>query len=102
MPASHTPDIIYEDLGTGNGLKILIKDNAEEKTPTIVIIIRSYYSETYNGLRASAEFLEGSNRIEDIKNIMHDKRFWSLIEYYQKKIIESLSKEELLFTDKTF
>jgi hypothetical protein len=98
MGASLGPQITYEDLGTGNGLKITVNDNAEEKSLRIGITISSYYSKSYTGLRACAEFFEGSKRIEDIKNIIQDKRFWNLIEYYQKKLIEPVSKEDFLLT----
>ena len=97
MIDSLAPQITYEDLGIGNGLKIKVNDNAEEKSLTINITISSYYSKSYTGLRAYAEFFEGSNRIKDVNNIIKDKRFWNLIEYYQRKIIQPLAKEEFLF-----
>jgi hypothetical protein len=102
MAASLGLQITYENLGIGNGLKITVNDNAEEKSLTINITISSYYSRSYNGLRAYAEFFEGSNRIDDINNIIQDKRFWNLIEYYQKKLIEPLAKEEFLSTSNRF
>ena len=101
--ASLGPRITYEDLGIGKkGLIIKVTDNTEETPLSINITISSDYDNNYTGLRAYAEFFERSNRIKDVNNIFQDKKFWNLIDYYQKKIIQPLAEEELSITDNRF
>jgi hypothetical protein len=87
-----------EELATDNGSKVIVvKNNSEEeKKLTIVVTIYGYnIKKTENGFRAFAEFFEGNNRIEDLKIIIKNKKFWGLIEYYyHKAIVDLLSEEE--------
>jgi hypothetical protein len=85
-----------EELGTDNGSKVVVvKNNSEENKLTIVVTVYGYHIKTDNGFRAFAEFFEGNNRIEDLKIIIKNKKFWDLIEYYYHNAINDLlSKEE--------
>jgi hypothetical protein len=95
-----------EELGTESGSKVIIvKYNSEEKKLTIVVTMYGYSIKTDSGFRALVEFFEDDNKIEDLKIIIKNKKFWSLIEYYHKASIDLLSKEEdeeeLLLSDDT-
>jgi hypothetical protein len=99
-----------EELGTDNGSKVIVvKNNSEENKLSIVVTVYSYHIKTDNGFRAFAEFFEGNNRIEDLKIIIKNKKFWDLIEYYYHKAISDLlseeeqeEEEELLLNDRKF
>jgi hypothetical protein len=89
--------VVYslETLGTDKGsIVVVIKNNSPEKKLTIVVTVSCYHNETDNGFRASTEFFEDNNRIEDIKSIVKNKKFWDLIEYYHKTMINIPHKEE--------
>jgi hypothetical protein len=101
MPNPYSLDIIYGELRNTDGLKVIVNNNAEEHAlRRIIITINIYYTKNNNNIfRASVEFFNANNRIDDITNIVQDKRFWSLIQYYQKEIIYAVSKEPSLLND---
>lgn len=84
-----------EVLRTDNGSKIqVVKNNFQEKKKlTLVVTIYSVYNKADNGFKASAELFEGDNLIEDVTNIIKNKGFRDLLEYYHKTIIDIPSKE---------
>ena len=84
-----------EMLRTDNGSKIkVVKNNFEERKVTLVVTIHNCYNKKLNGFKATTEFFEGENLIEDLKNIIKNKGFQDLIEYYYKTIIDLPSNEE--------
>ena len=84
-----------ETLKTDKGSTVVvIKNHSPEKKLAIVVTISCYHNETDNGFRASTEFFEDANRIEDLKSIVKNKIFWDLIEYYHKAMIDFPPKEE--------
>lgn len=84
-----------EVLRTNNGSKIKIVNNnfEERKKLTLVVTIYRCYNKMDNGFKASAEFFEGDNIIEDVRNIIKNKGFRDLLEYYHNAIIDLPSKE---------
>ena len=97
MRAPYTLDI--KEPKTGNGLEITVNDNAEQSPSKIILIINIHYSKNHTEFAVSIEFCDGNNRIDDINSIVKDRRFCILIEYYQKEIIDTLSKESSLLND---
>ncbi len=97
----YTLRILYEELEAGNELKAIVNSNGEEIPLKIVVTIHSTYGRdrVHTGFRASAEFFEGNNRIDNFASIVKNERFWSLIEYYQKEIVALSSKKQLILTD---
>jgi hypothetical protein len=102
-----------EVLRTDNESRVIVvvKNNSEEKKLAIVVTVYSDQIKTDNGFRAFAEFFEGNNRIEDLKIVIKNKKFWDLIEYYYHKVIIDLltseegqqqEEEELLLNDRKF
>jgi hypothetical protein len=95
-----------ETLETDEGTtRVIIKNNSLEKKLTIIVTISWYHNEADNGFRASTEFREDGNRIEDFKSVLKNKKFRDLIEYYHKAMINVLpkddeEKEKLLDNDK--
>jgi hypothetical protein len=89
---------------------VVVKNNSEENKLAIVVPVYSDQIKTDNGFRAFAEFFEGNNRIEDLKIVIKNKKFWGLIEYYYHKVIIDLltseegqqQEEELLLNDRKF
>jgi hypothetical protein len=102
MQSPYTLAITNQEVGRANELRVIVNSNGEEIPLRIVVIIHRYHSKFGNGFRASTEFFEGNNRIDDIMSIVKNKRFLGLIEYYQREIIDLSSKDQLLLNDSKF
>jgi hypothetical protein len=99
MQAPYSLQIKCEQLEGGNGLKATVNYNAHEKLLALIVRINNKSNKNHNQVRASVEFFEDNNRIEDIKTIIKDKRFRRLIEYYREQIIYAKSRKSLISND---
>jgi hypothetical protein len=101
---SHSPytlQIVYEDTEIGNRLKVIVSNNEEASPLSIVVTIQSSQARrgVHSGFRASTEFFETNNRIENIASIVNNERLLGLIEYYQEEIFALSFKKNSLLND---
>jgi hypothetical protein len=100
-PPSYTLHIVYEEPEIGNRLKVIASNNEEASPLSIVVTIQRSQARrgVHSGFRASAEFFEANNRIDDIATIVKNERFLGLIEYYQEEIFALSFKKNSLLND---
>jgi hypothetical protein len=104
MPAAYALKITYKRAGTDSEIKAEVISDAEGKVLKIIVTIKSELMKEnksgpikdYKGLRASVKFCDNDKPIDDIDIIMRDDRFWGLVQYYEKEILEPTSREQLL------
>src|SRR5919106_6429276 len=104
MPADYALKITYKRAGTDSEIKAEVISDAEGKVLKIIVTIKSELKKEnksglikdYEGLRASVKFCDNDKPINDIDTIMRDDRFWGLVQYYEKEILEPISREQLL------
>lgn len=99
MSIQYVLKIKYKQLGVHPGLEAIVSNNAEGDNLKIIITINVDLTKKYDQLRASMEFLDGAKGIDNINSVINDKRFCSLIEHYQKVIIDASSRDQLLLND---
>ena len=102
MSAAYALKITYKRAGTDSEIRAEVISDAEGKVLKIIVTIKSELVKEnksglikdYKGLRASVKFWDNDKPIDDIDIIMRDDRFWGLVQYYEKEILEPTSREQ--------